>query len=284
MAVNKVDYRSTKIEDVTRSPSPQIWGDCRVDDIDEDAAVGIFIRDDFRITALLATPTLTTEAYYNNGWKAFGSAGGTLLGASLLGGMGIVATETDDNQGVNLATLALPFKISRASGKFWWEARLKIGSIVTLDTGWVAGLMDQQTLTAIVPITAAGALADVNFFGFQKPEASTTTFNSTYKANGVAQVVVKSGVLADCPTTTAVAADTFIKVGMKYEPVPGPYGAYQLSYFVNGFRLPDRYTMAAADGTDFPNDVNMGLVFANLCGSNNDSVLTVDWVQVAQEF
>ena len=38
---------------------------------------------DFIRTALLATPTITTEAYYNNGWKAFGSAGGTLVGGSI---------------------------------------------------------------------------------------------------------------------------------------------------------------------------------------------------------
>lgn len=284
MAINKVDYGQNRSEDTSRGHSPQLWKDCRIVEIQEDPSVGFYVRDDFVRTALLATPTITTEAYYNNGWKAFGSSGGTLLGGSIQGGNGLVATETDDNQGVNFATMALPFKISRTTGKFWWESRLKINNIVTLDTNWLAGVMDQQTLSVINPITAAGALADVNFVGFQKLEAQTTTFNSTYKANGVTQVVVKSGVLADCPTTLATVADTFIKVGMKYEPLPGTYAAYQMSWFVNGFRLPNRVTVAAADGTDFPNDVNLGLVFAVLCGSANDSILTVDWVEAAQEF
>src|SRR5687767_411680 len=104
MAVNKVDYRSVFLEDTSRGHSAQIWGDCPIAEIQEDPTKRFHFRDDFVRTALLATPTITTAAYYNNGWAAFGSAGGTLVGGFVEGGMGLVATETDDNQGVNFYT------------------------------------------------------------------------------------------------------------------------------------------------------------------------------------
>lgn len=267
-------------EDTNRPPSPSIWGDSRVLEIIEDNRVGFHWYEDFRSVAQLTTPTITTQALYGTGWKAFGTSGGTLLGAGVEGGMGLAAFETDDNEGVNFASLALPFTIARGKGKFWWEARLKISTIVSLDSGFLAGLMNSQTLTAILPITAAGALADVNFVGFQRLESTPTDINTIYKADGVTAVTVKSGILAGCPTTTSLAADTYIKLGMTFNTT----GQYRLTFYVNGFPLPDYKAIPAAAGTDFPNDVQMGLVFAMLCGSANDSTFTVDWVRCAQEY
>lgn len=282
MGVNKVDYGTQLIEDTARRPSASIWKDCPIARLKEDAGVGIFFRDDFVQTALLATPTITTQAYYNNGWKAFGSAGGTLLSAFTENGGGLKADETDDNEGVNFATLATPFKIAPGKGDFWYEARLKVSTITANDGSFLAGLMDAQTLTVIKPITALGALADVNFFGFRSLEATPQKVDTIYKADGVTAVVVKTDILGGCPTTTALVADTYVKLGMRFQPYGSPYGANVLSFYVNGFKLPDQKTIPTAAGTDFPNDVQMGLVFAYLCGSSNDSTFTVDWVQCAQ--
>lgn len=286
MAVNKVDYAPTKVEDITRNHSASIWKDCRINEIQEDPTIGFYYRDDFVRTSLLASPTITTQAGYSNGWKAFGSTPGAIVGLFNQGGQGIKATSgTSDNDGISLATIALPFKVARTTGKFWWEARLKT-DLVTNTRGFVAGLMDQQTLTAIVPITAAGALADVNFVGFHALETTGTKIGSKYKANGVAAVDVKLDCTADTPTTTGLVADTYIKLGMKYEPSYPIFGvnSFQFSFFINGYRLPDRVTVSAVDGTDFPNDVLMGLVFGLVNASGAANILSVDWVEAAQEY
>lgn len=282
MAVNKVDYRAVRTEDTSRNPSPQIWGDIPVADIQEDAAKGYFYREDFTNVALLASPTITTQANYQSGWKAFGSTPGTVLGANVEGGQGLaLVSGTSDNDGISIATLATPVKISRAKGAFAWEARLKVSSIGDTIAGVLAGLIEATTLTAIVPITAAGALADKNLVGFFRLEGDGDQLDTVYKADGVTAVTVKADALADLPTTTALTASTYVKLGMKYEPT-GPYGAYQFSWFVNGYRLPDRYTMASADGTDFPNDVQLALLFAAVNATGAAHTVTVDWVQVAQ--
>lgn len=284
MAVNKVDYRVRRSEDTNRNHSPTIWGDCPIAVLQEDPRKGIYFRDDFVRTALLATPTITTEAYYANGWKAFGSAGGTLVGAFIEGGMGLKADEATDNEGVGFSTLARPFKLSRSSGKFWWECRLKVSTVADTTFGVLAGLIDAHTLSATVPLTAAGALADENFVGFHRLEGDGDQLDTVYKADGVTAVTVKADALGDLPTTTALAADTYVKLGMKYEPGYGEFGAYQLKFFVNGYELPNRKQIPSTDGDDFPNDVQLGLVFAMLCAATAAATLTVDWVEAAQEY
>lgn len=281
MAVNKIDYGINRSEDTNRGHSPTIWGSCPLNELMEDPRRGFYYRDDFLQTALLTTPTITTQAYYNNGWKAFGSSGGTLLGGFIEGGMGLVSTETDDNEAVHYATLGLPFKISRANGDFWYETRLKTSTITDLDSGIFFGLVEQQTLSAIIPIVAAGTMADANFVGFHRLEGDGDQVDVIYKANGVTQVSLMTDAMANLPTSTALVADTFYKFGFTYKK-NGPDGSFKMAFYINGYKLPTTYTLASADGTDFPNDVKMGLCFAMLCGSSNDSVLTVDWVEAVQ--
>lgn len=282
MAVNKVDYRATRIEDTNRGHSPQIWGDCPIQELIEDPSRGFYYREDFTLVSQYVTPTITSEAGYSSGYKAFGSSGATILSAGIENGGGLaLVTAGTDNHSVNLQMLALPFKINRSNGPLWYEARVKINSIADTVSGFFVGLLESVTLTAIVPITAAGAIADKNIVGFHRLEGDGDQLDTIYKADGVTQVTVKGDALGDLPTTTALAANTFIKVGMKYEPT-GNKGAYQLKFFVNGYELPDRVTVASAAGTDFPNDVQLAPVFALTNATGSAATLTVDWLECAQ--
>lgn len=261
-----------------RYHSPGIWHDFNIDAIAENPDLGTHMFDDFCWAPVLTTPTITTEALYARGYKAFGSAGGTIVPAALERGGGLTFTETDDNQGFGLATIATPFRIARGYGKFAFECRVKFGTITDLDQGNLIGMFDALTLSATVPITAAGAVADENGVYFRRNEADGDQFDTGYKADGVTAVEVGTDVL-----TTALVADTFVKVGFKFEPL-GLRGSNYLTYYVNGIELAAAKQIPSAAGTDFPNDVNLGFVIAGLCGSNNDGIMTLDWWEACQEF
>lgn len=285
MAVKHVQIRGNLGSPQTdRWRSPGIWHNVNVAAIQENATFGNYMYDDFSWAPVLTTPTITTEALYARGYKAFGSSGGTIVPAGLSRGGGLTFTETDDNQGFSLATIARPFRIARTYGRFAFEARLKINNITDLDTNLFVGFGDSMTLSATVPLTATGTLADENLVGFHREEADGDQFNTSYKADGVTAVNVGTDVVnTGNNTTAAIVADTFFKLGMKFEPF-GVHGANYLTFYINGIELADKKQIPSAAGTDFPNDVDLGFVIAGLCGSNNDSILTLDWWAAAQEF
>ncbi len=261
-----------------RQRSPNIWSDCKWSLIENGTRNGVTFFDDFTKTPVLVTPTITTQANYGGGWKAFGSSGGTIISGGGAEGGTLVMTETDDNEGVSIATIDLPFKIIRTYGKFWFEARWKTSTITDNDSGIFIGAYEQQTLSAILPIVAAGTLADANFVGFHRLEGDGDQLDAVYKANTVTQVSA-ADILTTAIGTSALVADTYIKTGMKYNP-----NDYSFRFYINNIEISTSYTIPTAAGTDFPNDVFMGLCVAMLCGSSNDSILTLDWIRAAQEY
>lgn len=259
-----------------REPSQTIWGRVPIDQIVNGRANGIYMFDDFEIFPHITTPTITTEAAIGGklGYKAFGSAGGTLVSGGAQFGT-VVLTETDDNQGVSIATIGLPFKIERNGANFAMEGRLKFNNIADNDTGVFFGINASQTLSATVPIAAAGTLADSNFVGFHRLEGDGDQVDCVYKADGVTQVSQLSDAVSSANVasgSSALVADTYIKLGMFFNA-----STFVFTWFINGIPLQTPKTVPSAAGTDFPNDIAMGMVLAMLCGSSNDSIVTMDW-------
>lgn len=281
MAVNSLKPRRNlavaATADTSREPSGCIWGRMPLASIADGSTGGWFFREDWLKMPVLTTPTITTEAIYGNGWKAFGSSGGTIVAATAAyGSGGIALTETDDNEGVHIATVSLPYKIDRGQGRQAAEIRMKTNTIADTKHGFFFGWGDQQTLTAILPITAAGALADENLLGFHRLEGDGDQIDCVYKADGVTAVTVQADAI---PTGLTLAADTYFKLGLLYEPY-GIYGDYYVSFWYNGVLMAKKQVVDG-DGTDMPNDVQMGLVFAMLSASSDDAICTIDWVQGA---
>lgn len=251
-----------------RGPSPWIWGDCPVQDLISGVREGIHFFDDF-LTPAFTTPT--TEANWGPFYKAFTSTGGALLPASPEWG-GILGLLSDgDDEGASVATVGLPFQISRSHGKLWFECRVKFSTIADTKFDAFIGFGDQMTLTATVPITAtAGAMADENWVGFHRLGTDGDYIDCRYKADGVTAVTSGSD-------AQVLVADTYVKLGMVYDPDDN----YYLRFYGNGIEIANKQIPSAA-GTDFPNDVPLGLVMAMLNAAAAGGTFSVDWWRAAQ--
>lgn len=264
-----------------RIGSPTIWGKVPIPQIIAEPGFGIFMFDDFTNFPHITTPTITTEAAIGGllGYKAFGSSGGTLLSSGAQYGE-VVFTEATDNEGVSLATIGLPFKLIKGGDNFAFESRQKFNTITDSRQGVFIGLCATQTLSATVPIAAAGTLADNNFVGFHKLEGDGDQLDTVYKADGVTQVSLQTDVVSSANVasgSSALVADTYIKTGMYFDGASGV-----LTFYINGLPLGTTKTLPTAAGTDFPNDVTMGLVAAMLLANSTSATMTMDYWGAAQ--
>ncbi len=268
MASNKVDVMAG---DTERGPSRSVIGNFPISEIIEDPTKGIWYFDDF-----LATPNIPAGAEGVVGiYKGFADTGGSVTEADIVGGVKTFSSDGDD-EGASLATVSKPFQIDRGLGRCVFGCRMKTSTITDTKHGIFFGLIDTSTLSATVPIAAAGTLADENFVGFHRLEGDGDMIDTVYKANGVTQVTLQ----ADAIT---LVADTWVKLEAIFEPDKDNAGRNRLSFYKDGTRLATSYEIPAADGTDFPNDVRLGLIFAvlNATGTTPGNS-SVDWWYAGQ--
>lgn len=284
MPVESVTFMQPRsYTDTNRNPSPSIWADCPFEAIRTGFTSGSWLWDDF---VSFNKTAATTEGNWsaNQGYAQFASATGTLTAGTGQGGE-VVLGATEDNEGVSFRTLAVPFKISRATKKFWFECRIKSSTITDTKHGIFVGLLENAALTAILPIAADGTLADNNLVGFHRLEGDGDKFDTVYKANGVTAVTVGTDAVT-------LEADTYVKLGIKYDPGVDPFvhdptlagnNKFLFKFFANGVKLTDHKQIPSADGTDFPNDVGLGLVLAILNATGTaEGTTTMDWWRAAQ--
>lgn len=249
--------------------SPAIWDDCPLVGIMCDPTIGWMVSDDFTDVGLSGTITTAISEAGIGRYLVFGGAGATITPDNALGG-GLTLSLTDIDQAVSIITKQNPFQITAGAGDLWFEARVKFSTITANEQAWFVGLTSIITQSATVPLTATGALADVNLVGFHKPEANTTAFDASYKADGVTAVEVNSDI-------GALAVDTYVKLGMKFSTANN-----RLEFYVNGVRQANGKTIPNATGTDFPADVPMAPTFALLAATNDTETATIDWWKIAQ--
>jgi hypothetical protein len=260
-----------------RGQSASVWRGMP-EDIMYDHNVGFFFCDDFMHGGgPSGTITTAIELSMGSGYQVFGSANSTVTNAGEVGGAVKLLT-SDDNGGTSIQAHTGAFQISQAHKQLWFEARVKVSTITTAEQSFFVGLCEAVTLSATVPLTATGALADQNLVGFHKPEANTTAFDTSYKANSVTAVEVNSDV-------GTLAADTYINLGMRYEPKDGdPTNTddFILSFWINGAKQASVYSVVSGAGTDFPNDVVLYPTIAMGSATADDEYGVIDWVQCAQ--
>lgn len=272
MAVNTVENRrNLGSANTDRNPSPNIWYDCPWNELVEGVASGVYFWEDFE--SFPKTPP-TTEGNWGR-FAVFSSTGGAMTAGTGLGGELVIGSD-DDAEGVGLRTLSTPFKIIRGGGKLWFEIRVKLSTIADTTFEFFAGLIQDIAFTAAIPITnTAATLADYNMVGFYRTESDGDAINTTYKADGVTAVTVQTGAVVP-------VASTYMKLGLVFDTQYDVAGLHILSFYNNNLRLSTTKTIPSAAGTDFPNDIALGLCFAvrNAVGSSPGTA-TIDWMRCA---
>jgi hypothetical protein len=245
------------------------WADCPMSAIMTDPGAGYMISDGFEDLGLAGTITTIISDAGVGRYLVFGSDGATITPDAALGG-GIVITEATDNESVSITTKQTPFQITSGAGSLWFEARIKTSTITTAEQAWIVGLMDATPQSAAVPITATGAIANINMVGFHHPEANTTAFDTSYKADGVTAVEVNSDV-------GALVAGTYVKLGMKFDTTNN-----LLTFYINGVAQAASKTIPNATGTDFPADALLAPVVAMTLANSAAETITMDWWKCVQ--
>lgn len=246
--------------------SPHLWGDCPWDGIMSGSADGIAYQDDFVVGPLVAA---ASQALYGN-YHGFASTGGSVADAGVQFGA-LTFSSDGDNEGASLACAIASMQITQNAGDAWWECRFKTSTITNDKHGIFAGLIDAATLSATVPIAAAGTLADENLVGFHRLEGDGDKMDTYYKADGVTAVAVQ----ADAVT---LVADTYKRVGMRYAKAEK-----KLYFYDDGVPLSTTKTIPNATGTDFPADAILRPVFAVLnATATSPGNSTLDWWAFAQ--
>ena len=273
--MNSVQYRGSQalgLLDVSRGPSQSIWGDCPILEIINGITDGVIHFDEFQAGPRVAAGAEASYAGGGGGYRGFADTGGLVADGGEIGGT-VDLSSDGDNEGASFRMACAPFQINRNNGKLWVEARVKSSTIADTKHNLFVGLMADSALTAISPITALGAIADINIVGFHRTEAALggALMSTVYKADGVAAVTVQAGAVA-------LVADTWMKLGIVFDPANNT-----LSFYRNGVKLGTTYTIPSAQGTDFPNDVRLAFVIAVLnATATTPGSSEIDWVKVVQ--
>ena len=263
---NQVGYAGggTGTEDTNNRPSRNIWKGSPFADIRDGYKAGTAIFEKFDNGPAAAASTTFVSG---GGYRLSTGSGCTIAGDPALGG-GIIMTTGGSNTQAGMAGFQQPFQLT-AGKDFWWEARIEVDAITDSQTGWIMGLADATALSATVPLTAAGAIADLNIVGFHRNEADGDMLDTVYRANGVPAVTVK----ADAVTLVAATA---VKIGMQLSARNNV-----LTFYKNGVALADTKTVPDGGGTDFPADVTLGLIMAGVSAATGTN--TISWIRACQE-
>jgi hypothetical protein len=276
-----VDYKGgLGTADTSATPSKALWAGC--DSLELIRTGGIFYHEDFAVQALITSPTTIAALVGVPGLNGFSSDASQVVISDVEGGC-IQIKQTTDDHATSIFTPSHPYVISAGKGKFWMEARIKCNLLDTTEQSMFLGLMGVTAPTVAIPLTtSAGAIADINCVGWHRLDTDLTSLKQSYKADGVTAV--------EKTLTTAIVADTWIKLGMKFDPTDDYEGPNRLSFWINGVRQTYDSTTGAkskeipdATGTDFPADVVLGPILALAIGAGgSDNTITMDWWRIAQ--
>lgn len=244
--------------------SAGLWDGFFLDNIKNGTVDGRVFEFNFADGFKPSTNVNAAEAYWDRGLYVFGSDGFALSNLAGVGNAGGITGGSDgDNEGGFIRQTMGPWKLSRSSKDFAFEAICQTSTITDTKHNLFVGLMEDTAATATVPITAAGALADKNLVGFWRTEAVSggAVVKFSYKADGIAAVDISAAL------GTISAVDTPFSVGMRFTVAPDfdTSSNYILRGYYNGIPVAGATKqIPSAAGTDFPNDIGMGFIWGVL--------------------
>lgn len=270
--------------DTSSSPSFNIWGDCPWEDALTDTSVGCGHWDEFAPICPNTDAGLFEGAGESpgKGYGFYGDTGVTAKAqAGVVGGVLEVAGNDADNDEFVMSTLSPCFNISDTDAdekELWFEARVKKASIANNACGLFVGLGWDHTTGVSVAQTLCltdddAALGAFSYLGFHVDQADGDAMDFVCMADGQAQTVLIAGVHVP-------VADTWVKVGFKYEPKAVP--TEKIKIYINGVVQSTFVTATQIATATFPDAEPMAMVFAVKVGAAAESKAQMDWWRAFQ--
>ncbi len=209
--------------DTSRGPSNAIWGNAEIGKL-FDPRFGVSFFDDFTNFSNVIAESSNAATYGSDSgvWTSREDNSCTPAGlATAHTGVCQLLLDGTDNNEIYLqrgdATSVHAMITDTAGSEYLmaWEARVNVSSIADTTVKWFAGLAEEGSAAANF-IGDGGALtnmADKDYIGFFVAEADGDALTVAYnKAGATDQTVLTYG--------TAIAADTWYKLGMVFRTVP----------------------------------------------------------------
>lgn len=274
---NKQQYSGSSVADTSNDLS-NFWADCPAHDIRNGWRRGWFHDDDFTEVPLIGTQT--TQIGWNKG-KVFATSGASVVPATILnsveyGGsnLQLLSAAANDRHAYAQAYPCFFMTGSTAtSNMLWMEARIALTTIATATTGLMFGLaeVDQWALAAGVPFSTNDSIAITNtasFIGFNKSTTGLGVGNTAVSDRATSFTNIGA-------SEVTFAANTFVKLGMKYDPTAG---ANLITFFVNGVKTATRYTATNILATTNLKANPLGLILATIGGASiSTNSVHMDW-------
>lgn len=285
----RMHYRN----EVGDGPSEMIWGDPDLVNACQHPALGRHWYDDFMTFGPVAQSQANVRA---GAYRVFTNGTTTIVGASAANG-GIVLTNnsTSDN-GSAIGGATWPINIPGAAAgavptgkKMALEMRVKFSTVTaTVAPSCFIGLMDNTALSATVPVAAGATVGNCQCVGFFKGETAGSTIGLYYNDDNSPTAIQASALTSAAgennqgDTLPAVAADTFLKLGVKYDPRVTDANGDNLSFFVNGILLQAGLTnVEIAALTNLAADYLTFVAGQINSASASAPTMTIDWVKMA---
>ena len=254
---------------VSSRPSPIIWADCPVIAMLKDPAKGFHVFEDFLSPEAGAT-TVAGHRFYS-----YLDTGSTLVLADDEKGALEFGSDATDNDrttiitGNNTTGCITPANNSKK--KWWFEARFKVNTITTDDISLFIGLTEEGQAADTKPLAdGTGVVNDIDHVGFRIAADDGAALDFVWNLSGqTAQ---------ETASVQTVVADTYYRVGMKYEPNDNKVHVY-----VDGVENKNAaFLMSHASA---PADcLAVCLTLQVQGGAANTDKMTVDWVRFASEY
>jgi hypothetical protein len=275
-------------------PSQALWANMATDQIlfFRDRSVGIGMYDDFTSFAGLVASNVGRYQSEGNNYLSYETTSCSIVNLALTPtpasvlptSYGAIVLTPDTTDGSTVALQyggyitapygCFPFSvIPGMSADLVFEARLKISAITAARGNWFIGLAGAAGVAPIataIPITSSDVFATtLSLLGFGQLTAATTLTSLFYER--------ASGTVAEVTSAATIAADTYIKLGFKWDGT-----AKTLTPWVNGVPVSAKtVSLATTAATPWPNDYMTPIVAVEEIGTAART-LTLDWWSCAQ--
>ena len=263
-------------------PSPSIWADCPKTLLN-DLGLGYFFHEDFIGGPTTSTATAATAVTPHMTLSADTATVLTHKSAET-GGYLDIETDGDDNDAAALFTQQLGTITANSGKKFWLEARIEVGAVA--DQGIFLGIaeedaLDGTTTNALDVLSddvASNSVVAESLAGFIVDAGDTDAVDIILKkdagtaANPATDVTNSAQITAGGGTAAALAANTEVKLGMRFD------GRETMYFYVNGHKV-------ATDTVDATWDQSKtyGVVMGIKTGTAAAVSFACDWIRVGYQ-